>query len=153
MQFPPLQSLTRTYCTHRERARTHRERARSCRRGGSGCSGSCWKPEWDNHACLAPGVDAAAVAGSGQDSERWVGLVPIWSYLDQMSRFSSIPGETRAMVARGVNAVLWEKSCVFANGGENSFRSDAQPRFGITWRRGERYPWEDIQETLFLFFF
>lgn len=131
--FPVSHSRAHTAHTW---TRTHtRERARSSPRGGSGCSGSCWKPGWDNHACLAPGVDAAAVAGSGLDSGRGVGLVPDWSYLDLMSSFSSIPRETRAMVARGVNAVLWKESCVFANGGENSFCSDAQPRFGITWRR------------------
>lgn len=70
----------------RARART---RTRTCTRGGSGCSCSCWKPGWDDHACLASGVNAAAVAGSGLDLGRRVGLVPDRSYLDVVSMLSS----------------------------------------------------------------
>lgn len=55
---------------------------------------------------LAPGVDAAAVAGYGVDSGRRVGLVPDWSCVDPVSMLSSVPRKTRAMAVRGVGAAL-----------------------------------------------
>lgn len=55
---------------------------------------------------LAPGVDAAAVAGYRVDSGRRVGLVPDWSYMDPMSTLSRFPRETRAMAVRGAGAAL-----------------------------------------------
>lgn len=147
----PLCSPSLTHACERARSGTC---TRTSPGGGSGCSGSCWKSGWDNHACLAPGVDAAAVAGSGLDLGRRVGLVPDWSPTGTSCRGYWAFRERRGRWPRKELLQFFERSRPFSPMDEriNRYWSAALVWNNLVSGRGDRsITEEDIEGTLHLF--